>query len=56
MFPVGTDVAVDGPGFVANGCVVWALEADRGVMFSTDDDPKACKQLRSYLDSLQKNR
>lgn len=52
-FVVGTDVEVEGPGFKADGCVVWAVENDRGVMFSTDDDPKAQEQLRSYLESLR---
>jgi len=52
-FAVGTEVAVEGPGFTASGCVVWSLGNDRGVIFSTDDDPAARSQLRQYISSVR---
>lgn len=52
-FPVGTEVEVEGPRFRAKGCVVWSVENDRGVMFSTEDDPAALEQLNGYLSTLR---
>lgn len=51
-FPVGSEVEMTGPGFTATGCVVWALENDRGVMFA-DDDPQATDAVRRYLASVR---
>jgi len=52
LFGVGSEVYITGPGFVANGCVVWAVEGDRGVMFA-DDDPQALDAVHRYLASVR---
>lgn len=51
-FPVGSRVRIETPRLRVDGCVVWALGNERGVMFSFEEDHEAERAVADYLVSL----
>jgi Tfp pilus assembly protein PilZ len=53
-FDVGTEVIVESADLRMAGCVVWASDSDRCVMFGNgDDDEVARARLRDFVQSIQ---
>ncbi len=52
LFPVGSRVRIETPRLRVDGCVVWALGNERGVLFSFEGDGEAQRAVADYLVSL----
>ena len=52
-FSVGSAVTIESKEFCIEGCIVWAGDADRCVVFGREDDDAGLAALRTYVQSLQ---